>query len=186
MATGIVRRGVLLSSLALVLLFSLSLLPSRAAPAVSQDPNLEARVQQLEARLASVEARLAALEPVVTAAPAAATELDAYRAEFRAILTAYGNYQQRVATATGAGVSEAERTALADEGAVLYRSLAQRIRTLAPPACYLAAQVFLVRAANLLDVTATFGLGTVDVSLTETLLATALAQAEQSFAAARC
>jgi hypothetical protein len=181
-----VRRGWLLSSLALGTLLSLSLLPGRAAPAASQDPSLEARVQQLEARLATVEARLAALEPVVSAAPATATELDAYRAEFLAILAGYGDYQQRVATVVGTGASEADRVALADEGAVLYRSLAQRIRTLAPPACYTAAHVFLARAANLLDVAATFGLGTVDVSLTETLLATTLAQAEQALAAARC
>jgi hypothetical protein len=186
MVTGIIGRGVLLSGIVLVALLSPSLLPERAAPVASQDPSLEARVQQLEARLATVEARLAALAPVVSAAPATATDLDTYRAEFRAILTAYGDYQQRVTSAVGAGASQEDRSALAEEGAVLYRSLAQRIRTLAPPACYLAAHIFLARAANLLDVAATFGLGTTDVSLTENLLVTALAQAEQAFATARC
>jgi hypothetical protein len=186
MASGIVRRGLLLSGLALVVLYSLSLLPAPAAPVAGQDPSLDARIQQLEARLASVEARLAALEPVTSAAPANATPLDDYRAEFQAILAAYGDYQQKLATAVAAGASEAERATLADDGALLYRSLAQRIRTLAPPACYIAAHIFLARAANLLDVAAVFGLDTPDVSLTESLLATTLAQAEQTFATARC
>lgn len=179
-------RVALLSGIAVVTLFSLSLLPERAAPVASQDPSLEARVQQLEERLATVEARLATLQPVAVASPAIATDLDAYRSEFQAILTAYASYQQRVASAVGAGASPAEVTALLDEGTTLYRSLAQRIRTLAPPACATAAHVFLARAANLLDVAATFGLGTADVILTENLLATTLAQAEQAFATARC
>jgi len=187
MATTTMRRVLLSGGIVLFLLLLFTRLPGRTAPAASQAAGLEERVQQLEQRLASAEARLAALEAVVPAPrPATAMELETYRTEFTAIIDAYAAFQQQIGTARDTGASAAELQALADRGTTLYRSLAQRIRVLVPPGCYTAAHASLAQAANLLDAAATFGVGTFTVTTTESLLATAMTQAQQSFASARC
>jgi uncharacterized coiled-coil protein SlyX len=187
MTMATMRRVLFVGGIALLALLMLARLLGTAAPAASQTASLEERVQQLERRLAAAEARLAALEAVVPAAPpASSAEVAAYRTEFSAIVQAYAAYRQRVAAAVATRASAAELQTLADEGTVLYPALALRIRTLIPPPCYAAAHAFLLQAANQLEVAAIFGVGTATTSMTESILAATIQQAQQAFAGARC
>src|SRR5262249_52810231 len=138
------RRLVALAGFALGLLVTAIWWPSNTAPAVSQTPGLEERVQQLEARLEAAGSGRTAVEVVVPAVrPATQADLGAYRTEFAAITQAYSDYRQRVDAA--AGDAQALQ-ALVTEGTTLYRVLSLRIRALVPPPCYATVQVLLIQA----------------------------------------